>query len=547
MRGLPRHAVAMNTRTQIDAHLQKRLFKASTLYGASRELLLKENRLLRSQLEEHHITTRTSRALGPSGQAPGGGSIPESKLKQARMMQGPHMEQVARLLDATEALDQAEKAHKLPTVRHAELQVEDGSRKVIQTLEQQLATLAGQKVQLLQRVADLTEQCGVLDMKLEGAMDQVAELRRQKTEMLAHQENLSKDLREHLLSEAKRADAAEVQVAEAKQALAAARAAEEDAHARMERALAEAHAMQAALQEKSQQVDTLRGLYVELRGALEALAGDVASGQQAAARQLLDSTREQFLEQRALLEDVHTAAIGAHQAAQHQTQVVSHLDSQQRQLVTEVVRSRETATQALGAFERQLAATQHLLAQSEADRVRLARQAIAANVLNRIEDKRHEKTIKLLANEVPESVAGRLAPELRAIAEETETIADQLGQTNHTLAEAGVMVGDKGAKGMRHAPSAPDVVDDSTLRVLADAQLLRSNLHALHAGAPGVEPGHQRGMRGGVETLFRSLPPGMEPLPPATAQAPLQAGGAAPAAGGGAVPGRFEALPALDS
>ncbi len=46
------------------------------------------------------------------------------------------------------------------------------------------------------------------------------------------------------------------------------------------------------------------------------------------------------------------------------------------------------ATTTLGALERQLGATQQLLAHSEADRARIARQAIAARALERIEVRR---------------------------------------------------------------------------------------------------------------------------------------------------------------
>ncbi|GIL56218.1 hypothetical protein Vafri_11649 [Volvox africanus] len=263
-------------------------------------MLLRENRLLRSQLEEHLVTSRTSR---PAGVPTLGRTTPAgSKIRQARMMQGAHMESIAQLREAIEGLDLAQRSFQLPTVRHAEMQADDGSFKYIQTLEKQLSSIAGQKLQLMQQVAALTEQNQVLDMKLEGLQDQLSELRRQKTDMLAHQENLSKDLREHLLSEAKRADAAEADLAEAKLSVAAAKEAEATALQSMERAMAEARAMQAALQEKTQQVDTLRGLYLELRETLERLAYDVTSGQQEAARQLLDATREQFLSQRALLD-----------------------------------------------------------------------------------------------------------------------------------------------------------------------------------------------------------------------------------------------------
>ncbi|GLC71290.1 hypothetical protein PLESTF_001099600 [Pleodorina starrii] len=477
------HGSRLSLLPQIDAHIQKKLFKASTLYGASREMLMRENRLLRSQLEEHLVTSRTSRLAGASSF--GRVAAPESKLKQARMMLGPHMESVAQLREAAEALDAAERSFKLPSVRHAEVQADDGSVKTIQTLEKQLGVLAGQKLQLMQQVAALTEQGRVVEMKLEGALDQVAEMRRQKTEMLAHQENLSKDLREHLLTEAKRADTAEVALAEAKLVVAAAREAEAGAIKEMERALAEAQATQAALQEKAQQVDTLRGLYLELREALERLAGDVTSGQQEAARRLLDATREHFLDQRALLEDVKSTTLDTHRAAQHSTGKVVELAAEQRVLVTEVVRSGQAAVATLGAYERQLGITQQLLQQSEVDRVQLARQAIAASALNRIESKRHEKTVSLLLHEVPQSVAQRIAPGLQALAEGTQALAEELEATNNTLAEAGVAVGGgRRAQDMLHEPMVPDTVDDATTQLLANSRNLRAQLINLAPDGP---------------------------------------------------------------
>lgn len=68
----------------------------------------------------------------------------------------------------------------------------------------------------------------------------------------------SKDLRDHLLAEAKRADAGELAAAEARAAEAAARQVAEAARTSMEKALAEAQAMQAALQEKTAQVLHMR-------------------------------------------------------------------------------------------------------------------------------------------------------------------------------------------------------------------------------------------------------------------------------------------------
>eukprot|EP00198_Chlamydomonas_reinhardtii_P005998 XP_001695334.1 predicted protein [Chlamydomonas reinhardtii] len=347
---------------EVDAYLSKKLFKASQLYGASRPQAL---------------------GLGVKYDA------------------GPHMESVSRLLTAAELLEAAEQAYRLPSVAHAEVQADDGSRKYIQTLEQQMATLAGQKMQLMNQVASLTEQNRVLDMKLEGALDQVSELRRQKTEMLAHADNLWVTL---------------ACVAGWGWAW---------------------WCGQAALQEKTEQVDTLRGLYLELRETLEKLAGDVASGQQDMARRLLDATNAAAADQRTLLLDVRDAADGGQRAAAHSAVAVEDMSGVQRVLVGEMAQQREVTQ---GAYERQLAALMALLQQSEADRVRLARQAIAASALNRVEDKRHQKTVALLLHEVPGSVAERLAPELGALAEGTAAVADGLAKTQDTLAAAGIVV-----------------------------------------------------------------------------------------------------------
>ncbi|GIM10315.1 hypothetical protein Vretimale_14084 [Volvox reticuliferus] len=470
------------TADEVDSYIQKQLLKASTLYGASREMLLRENRLLRCQLEEHLVTSRTSR---PAGVPTLGRTTPaDSKIKQAYMMQGPHMESIAQLRDAIEGLDSAERSFKLPTVRHAEMQADDGSIKYIQTLEKQLSIIAGQKLQLMQQAAALTEQNQVLDMKLEGLLDQLSELRRQKTDMLAHQENLSKDLREHLLSEAKRADAAEAAFAEAKLSVTAAREAEASALQNMERAMAEAQAMQAALQEKAQQVDTLRGLYLELRETLERLAHDVTSGQQEAARQLLDATRDQFLVQGALLDDLRNSSADTHRAAQHATEKVTELAAQQRVLVTEVTKSEKAAISTLGAFERQLDVTQQMLQQSEVDRTRLTRQVFAARALDRLESQRHEKAVRLLLHEVPQSVAQLLAPELHTLAEGTRQLAEDLEETNNTLVEAGSLGGGSRMQGALHAPMVPDVVDDASTQLLATSRQLRAQLLNLSPKGP---------------------------------------------------------------
>ncbi len=66
------------------------------------------------------------------------------------------------------------------------------------------------RAQLIQKVSDSEAALAVAERKVEHAMDAAADLRRQKADLLLHQDNLSKDLRTFCASETARADAAEI-------------------------------------------------------------------------------------------------------------------------------------------------------------------------------------------------------------------------------------------------------------------------------------------------------------------------------------------------
>ncbi|MEW5314505.1 MAG: hypothetical protein WDW38_006000 [Sanguina aurantia] len=227
----------------LDHTLDTHLFRGSTLlYGASRELLLRENRLLRSYMDARLVTSRTLRDRSPPVQHPEsssytgtssldpaddtrspGHSFParpspsRSQLLRTatQPMTGPssgspkslssgrhggpvggqvtgaaHMEVVSALERAGRELQRAEVTFQIPAMRSATTQAEDGSLGLIQLLNGQALTLAAQKSALAQRIGALDAELGVARAQLQHASDCVAEARRQHTDLLLHQGNL---------------------------------------------------------------------------------------------------------------------------------------------------------------------------------------------------------------------------------------------------------------------------------------------------------------------------------------------------------------------
>ena len=66
------------------------------------------------------------------------------------------------------------------------LQADDGSLKTIKILNTQVSELAAQKGNLLARVADMQQDQALLEKRLEHALNEAAEQRRQRVEMLTH-------------------------------------------------------------------------------------------------------------------------------------------------------------------------------------------------------------------------------------------------------------------------------------------------------------------------------------------------------------------------
>lgn len=64
-----------------------------------------------------------------------------------------------------------------------------------------------------------------------------------------------------------------------------------------------------------------------------------------------------------------------------------------------------------------------------------------------LQDKRHERTVKLLLHQVPEVVAGSLMPKLEALADGAQALADEAGRATDQLAAGGAGQGAGGRGG----------------------------------------------------------------------------------------------------
>ena len=134
----------------LQQHIKEAVLKGAggeRLYGASRELLLLENKALRSQLEQRLVTDKTTWTRAGGG---GGGGIQpvspdrsqpkdqgfdatlaiqrakskagSSRMERARMLAAPQVEALEQLSAALEDLREAERGHRLPNVANASVQ-----------------------------------------------------------------------------------------------------------------------------------------------------------------------------------------------------------------------------------------------------------------------------------------------------------------------------------------------------------------------------------------------------------------------------------------
>ena len=88
-------------------------------------------------------------------------------------------------MHGSDALQAACPERRAPALNHAH-QADDGSLKTIKILNTQVSELASQKGHLLTRVSDLQQDQCLLEKRLEHALNEVAEQRRQRVDMMTH-------------------------------------------------------------------------------------------------------------------------------------------------------------------------------------------------------------------------------------------------------------------------------------------------------------------------------------------------------------------------
>eukprot|EP00798_Chlamydomonas_sp_ICE-L_P008306 gene8306-1578_t len=524
-------------------------------------------------------------------------------------MARPQMEALDALSKAAHMLAIAEDRFALPQTRDVQTEADDGSLRTISILEGQVATLAGQKTNLISKVSELetdkdllerrlmvlsdevedlrrqkTEMLlhqdllerrlmvlldevedlrrqksemllhqdllerrlmvlldevedlrrqksemllhqDLLERRLMELSDEVEELRRQKTEMLLHQGNLSAELRNHLEAESKRADAGELALAELNATHKEMRTKSDALKDALHTASIELKALETALQERGGQVDTLRGLYLELRDAMSSLGleiNDVTSKgteqmmehlvahgtglQGAMGSGLVDTLRGLYLVLRDAMSSLgveindltgkgsgqmmeHLAAHGT--GLQEINDVTSKGSGQMLEhLVAHGTGLQDVLAQASAARQASVQAAQQaaLLAQHQQHLT----QHIAADRDQghlALQDRRHKRTVKMLVTDLPDAVADNLAGDMEGLRNQLGEVAEDLA-----LANAQLSVVNTGSGSMTHGggpgPQYPDkwqVPNDESSEMLHRSQMLRSQLNALMA--PGASPG----------------------------------------------------------
>ncbi|KAF5830444.1 hypothetical protein DUNSADRAFT_14562 [Dunaliella salina] len=166
----------------IEEQLDAKVLKHDCLYGASREHLLRENRSLRSALESRLITIKTTAPAPLKSTAVVGANGTKDSRTPPEGVQ-----HLAALLQATARLDAAQREHGPPTMRNAFTQADDGASSLLSIMEEQTRTLAAQKAQLLQKVAEGASALSLCERRADAAESELADMRRQKTELMYHQ------------------------------------------------------------------------------------------------------------------------------------------------------------------------------------------------------------------------------------------------------------------------------------------------------------------------------------------------------------------------
>ncbi|MEW5314506.1 MAG: hypothetical protein WDW38_006001 [Sanguina aurantia] len=179
---------------------------------------------------------------------------------------------------------------------------------------------------------------------------------------------------------------------------------------------------QASLQARAQQLDSMRGLYLELRDGMASMAGMVGQQQAQGSAMLMEALGDHNTLHRGLVAEAVACAASAQASSQHSASQSGALLAQQRALVHELATAHEATEMAHGSLN-----------EAEVERRFLGRQVLAASVLARLEDRKHQHGMELLLKELPHLVMGKVQQPLQQISKQGEALAGSLDLANAQL------------------------------------------------------------------------------------------------------------------
>lgn len=476
----------------IEAHVDRRVLRADRLYGSSREQLLRENKLLRAQLEQRLVTSKTSRQPHDPEFANAAASL-RPRSAAARTMGGSSgfggwtagsgggggtqgqvglasLQQAAALLEVTSRL------YRPAECRHVEVQADDGGAARLRDAEAELQALLLEKTAALRKLEKLTAERFVTAQKLENALDELSDLRRTKNEHLLRDKNLPADLRLALGEEMRLREAAEARLAEAESGSKAMAAQMAELQGQLNTAAASLQSMEGVLDEKRGQIETLQKL-------LSALSHEISKANEQLAKDTHDALSKSFKEQKAVVEGAVEQVSVARAAAVESTQQVTVLTAQQRQLTAELERVTFDQTKGMSLLHGELSATRSSLHAAEAERRQLSKQVLAASALGRMEDRRYARLMDVMMSDLPARLAQSMTAEMAALQQHTSQIATELQVANDQLTRTLGGAPGGGATLMGWQPggvsraAADDQQSADALAALDQSRTLRAQLH----------------------------------------------------------------------
>ena len=273
---------------------------------------------------------------------------------------------------------------------------------------------------------ELQEENTAVGKRLELALDEVAEQRRQKIDLIEHRKDITSEIRRTIEAESKRADTAEAQLAEL-------RVIDHKNVKDLQAAARSLASLETALEEKMNQLDELRGLH-------KALLLRVGQEQETNGRAILDAVAQQHS---ALTEAKLAARAAAAQAA-------------------------ELATRQQGLEERTGQAIE-ALNQERKERWTDSKKAQATFLLSRMKDRQQERTVQILAKDIPAAVSEAMSERIENLQSTVDDVVSRVKLANSQLSYA--------SEATFKRPQRDQA--DHTSQILLQSRQLRAQLEAL--------------------------------------------------------------------